>query len=164
MTTQKHRVYLFSYSNGIYMSLLHPRKTHPGSELLSTFHRIEDCVEYCARHNIMMTSLTKKTHTSLRDVTRQRLRDMKIGVNNPNFGGITREHREKIREAMRVRRGEHHHFYNAKHTSRSKLKISLSMRKLPPRRWMLSPEGTEHFMYTPCVLPPGWTWGRKRVR
>jgi hypothetical protein len=157
-------IYLFRSGQHHFLSDVHPRKTHPGSEVLGIYKKIQDAQLTAKRLNIKVTSLLKKSWTGLTPEGLQRIRAAKMGENNPNFTGLSDVHKQKIARAMKQRRGEHHHFYNMKHSPTNKLKISLGMKKLGPRKWVLSPDGTEHFVYLPFSLPPGWCWGRARRR
>jgi hypothetical protein len=157
-------IYLFRSGHEHFLSDVHPRKTHPGSEVLGVYKKIQDAQLTVKRLNMKVTSLLKKSWTGLTPEGLQRIRAAKMGENNPNAAGLSDAHKQKIARAMKQRRGEHHHFYNMKHSPTNKLKISLGMKKLGPRKWVLSPDGTEHFVYLPFSLPPGWCWGRARHR
>jgi hypothetical protein len=93
---------------------------------------------------------------------KQRIREAKLGEKNPNAKGLSLEHKRKIAQAMKVRRGEFHHFYNQRHSARSRMKTSWSLRKLPKRRWCVDMNGKEHLVWLNTQLPPGWAWGRNR--
>lgn len=157
-------IYLFRVEREYWISDVHPRKTHPGMEIIGIYKKIQDARRASAKMNLEVTSLLKRSWSGLTPEGRERLRESKLGDKNPNAAGLSEMHKRKIAAKMKYRRGEHHHFYNFRHTPTGKLKISLGMKKLPPRRWVLSPEGREHFIYLPFTLPEGWTWGRRRAR
>jgi hypothetical protein len=138
------------------------RKTHPKREFLTQKHQVQDMLTYVKNMKCCVIMEVKHTHFGHTPEGRERIREAKRGEKNPNSKGLSDSHKQKIARAMRVRRGEHHHFYNMKHSSRSKLKISWGMRKLPKRRWAIDDAGNEHFIFAHMELPPGWTWGRKR--
>jgi hypothetical protein len=145
------------------MNNVHPRHTHPGAELLLVTKKIQDARNHTITRKHHVCSLLKQTHTGVTELGRASMRACKLGSNNPNYNGLSDMHKKKIAATMKkLRRGEHHHFYNMQHTPRSKLKISLGMRMLPKRKWMLDPEGREHYVYPPFHLPEGWCWGRRR--
>lgn len=158
-------IYLFQREDIWYLSDQHPRMSHPGSELLGVFKKIQDAQRYCEKQQHPVTSLVNTTWTGITPEGREKMREAKRGHKNPNASGLSDAHKRKIAATMKKqRRGEHHHFYNMHHTPRSKLKISLGMKHRGPRRWALSPDGREHFMYLPFTLPDGWCWGRRRRR
>jgi hypothetical protein len=158
-------IYLFLYENVYYLADTHPRTTHPGAELLGAYKKIQDAVRAAEKQHLTVISLLKKTWSGVTATGREKMREAKRGDKNPNHAGLSDAHKRKIAATMKkTRRGEHHHFYNMRHSPRSKLKISLGMKRLGARRWALSPEGTEHFVYLPFTLPPGWCWGRARSR
>jgi hypothetical protein len=158
-------IYLFSHQGTYYLGDEHPRKTHPGSEVIGIYKKIQDAQMMARKLSLSVTSLLQKSWTGLTPEGLQRIREAKVGHKNPNAAGLSDTHKRKIAATMKKhRRGEHHHFYNMRHSPTNKLKISLGMKKLGPRRWVLSPEGREHFVYLPFLLPSGWTWGRKRFR
>jgi hypothetical protein len=157
--------FLFLHQGVHYLGDRHPRHTHPGAELLGAYKKIQDAQAQALLWNIVVVSLLQKSWTGHTPAGRERIRAAKLGMNNPNAQGLSQEHRKRIAQTMRAqRRGEHHHFYNMRHSARSRLKISLGMKQRGARRWVLSPANTEHFIYLPFVLPEGWTWGRKRMR
>jgi hypothetical protein len=156
-------IYLFRVGDVHVVGNVHPRTTHPGAELVGMYKKIQDALAAAKKMNIEVVSLVRRAWSGLTPEGRERLRASKLGLNNPNAAGLSEMHKRKIAEKMKYRRGEHHHFYNFRHTPTGKLKISLGMKKLSPRRWVLSPEGTEHFVYLPFTLPVGWCWGRKRA-
>lgn len=156
-------IYLFQVQGEHFLGHEHPRRTHPGAEMIGMYKKIQDALTACQKMNILVTSLLQRSWSGLTVEGRQRLRESKLGAKNPNASGLSEMHKRKIAEKMKYRRGEHHHFYNFRHTPTAKLKISLSMKHLSSRRWVLSPEGTEHFVYLPFTLPVGWCWGRKRA-
>lgn len=158
-------IFLYQASEGVRITDTTPREhriSHPRDEFLMQFHTIQDARRYCERMKYHIIDDVKKSWTGHTPEGLHRIREAKMGKNNPNHKGLSDAHKQKIARAMKVRRGEHHHFYNMRHSSRSKMKISLGMRRKPPRKWCLSPEGHEHFVYLPFLLPEGWCWGRKR--
>ena len=156
--------FLFHHQGVHYLNDRHPRHTHPGSELLGVYKKIQDALTHARRQNIVVVSLLSRSWTGHTPEGRERIRAAKLGMNNPNAQGLSAEHREHIAQTMRAqRRGEHHHFYNMHHSPRSRLKISLGMKQLSPRRWCRDIQGNEHFVYLPFVLPEGWAWGRRRA-
>lgn len=156
--------FLFLHQGVYYLGHRHPRHTHPGSELLAMYHKTQDAHQHAQRHNIVVMSLLRASWTGHTPAGLERIRAAKLGMLNPNHQGLSPQHREKIAQTMRAQRqGEHHHFYNMHHSPRSRLKISLGMKQLSPRRWCRDILGHEHFMYLPFVLPEGWAWGRRRV-
>lgn len=132
-------------------------------EILRQFKTIQDARAWVRSQSPKnLEDEIEATYTGLTPEGRERIREAKLGEKNPNYGGISIEHKQKIARAMKVRRGEFHHFYNHRHKPSSKLKTSMSLRRLPKRKWALDPNGNEHFLFAHTQLPPGWTWGRKR--
>lgn len=132
-------------------------------EILRQFKTIQDARAWVKSQKWKeIMDEVKEEYTGLTPEAREKKRQQILGDKNPNAGGISEEHKQKIAKAMKVRRGEFHHFWNRKHKASSKLKTSLSMKKLPKRKWALDEEGNERFIFADTQLPPGWTWGRKR--
>lgn len=138
------------------------RLIYRGIELLSSFHRIQDARAFAMKQGHDVQDDVKLRFSGHTPEAREKIAAAKRGALNPNSKGLSWEHRRKIARAMKVRRGEHHHFYNRRHSSMSKLKISWAMRKLPKRRWAVDAAGNEHFLFAHMELPPGMSWGRKR--
>lgn len=137
------------------------RRTHPRLELIRTFRNPQDCISFCEHQGILLDILPTRTR-GITEAGRQRMRDAKTGQNNPNAGGLSQEHREKISRTKKLRMLEHlHPMLGRQHRASSKLKTSWTMRQLPPRRWCVDPDGQEHYI-TIQHLPPGWSWGRAR--
>lgn len=138
------------------------RADHPRLELLRQFHTIQDARAWAEKNAFKVIDTVKSRYTGVTPEGRERMRIAKLGDNNPNANGLSVEHKQKIARAMKTRRGEFHHLWNRKHKPSSRMKTSLSMRRLPKRRWALDSQGNEHFLFAHMQLPPGWTWGRAR--
>lgn len=124
-------------------------------EILASFSSLMAAEQYCQKYRPIVVFV-------LTDRARELMREKKLGTLNPNAKGLSDEHREKIRRAMKVRKGEFHHMFGRKHRATSKLKTSLTMRNRPKRRWCLDESGNEHLILATCVLPEHWAWGRRR--
>lgn len=140
------------------------RAQHPGLELIRTFRNIQDARAWCQKQTDPreIRDEVKRQHRGLTVEGRQKLRDQKLGERNPNFKGLSEEHRRKIAQTQKKRRGEFHHMWNRKHRASSRLKTSWTLRQRSKRRWALDIEGKEHFIASDATLPPGWIWGRRR--
>ncbi len=105
-----------------------------------------------------VTRTRNKWHT---EEGRQKIAEAKLGSNNPNSGGLSPEHREKISRTMRgTRRGENNPMYNRRHTYESRRKMSM-MQRLRIRKWCVEPSGKTHLVDpNTFMLPAGWMWGR----
>jgi len=82
------------------------------------------------------------------------------GDANPNAGGLTLEHKQKISEAMKCRVGTNHHFFGKTHREESKRKISQGLRNLPKRKWIHNGMGEERLIFLTEPLPEGFILGR----
>ena len=49
-------------------------------------------------------------------------------------------------------------------TPTTRLKIAIAHKRLPSRKWALSPDGKEHFLFAHSKLPVGWIWGRNSLQ
>ena len=149
----------------IYVISIHPRRTfitlHPGAELITSFATVQAARAWAQRERHVIKDEVASTYTGHSPDARRRIREAKLGENNPNAAGLSLEHRRKIAHAMRHRRGEFHHFYNKTHNARSRLRISVAMRETwrkHPTRWAVDPHEQSHRITG--ALPPGWRWGR----
>ena len=124
-------------------------------EILASFSSLAAAEHYSIKYRPVVVFV-------LSDRAREVMRAKKLGPLNPNAKGLTDEHREKIRRAMKRRRGEFHHMFGRKHRPTSKLKTSLTMKNRPKRRWCLDESGGEHLVLATFVLPEHWAWGRRR--
>lgn len=159
-------IFVYQMSHGVMISEKPRRellKTHGNLELLQMFHTIQDARTWCQKMKFSILSDIKKQHTGITPEGRELMREKKRGENNPNAGGLSLEHKRKIswRKKM-TNRGEFHPMYNRKHRWESRVKTSMSLRRLPKRKWCVDPMGNEHFLFVHSTLPPGWAWGRKR--
>jgi len=85
------------------------------------------------------------------------------GDANPNAGGLTASHKEKIsqnKKRMYLRDGNP--MYGRKHSMETRRKMSLGQMRKMKRRWMVDPSGKEHLMDITFPLPAGWVLGRAR--
>ena len=146
------------------MPLREFRVKYPGVELISQFATIQAALQYCEKRRFSVKNLLKKSYTGITPEGRERMREKKLGDNNPNADGLSEEHKRKIAQALKKRRGEFHHMYNQKHRLSSRIKTSMSLRRLPKRRWCLGPDGREHLQFCYLPLPEGYVWGRRRKR
>ena len=124
-------------------------------EILASFSSQSAAEHYCQKYRPVVVFVLSST-------ARELMRQKKLGTLNPNWKGLTAEHKEKIRRAMKYRKGEFHHMYGRKHRASSKLKTSLTMRNRPKRRWCLDESGNEHLVVNTFILPANWAWGRRR--
>lgn len=161
-------VFVYLTSAGVMISEKTRRELipeHPKLELLQQFHTIQDARAWCQRMKFSIVSDIKKQHTGITPEGRELMREKKRGDKNPNSGGLSELHKKRISDVKkRTNRGEFHPMYNRKHRLRSRLQTSWSLRKLPKRKWMLDPDGNEHFVFEHTELPPGWCLGRARFR
>jgi hypothetical protein len=83
------------------------------------------------------------------------------GENNPNYGGLKEQTKQKIKESMQgTRVGEDNPMYgkSQKESTRNKIAAKARERK---RGWVTEPDGTTHLIDpTTFVLPEGWIRGR----
>lgn len=92
---------------------------------------------------------------------RERIRDAKLGKNNPNSNGLTDEHRKNISKTMTgTRRGEFNPMYGRKHSPETIAKIRQKAFERPKRKWCVEPNGKNHLINEGSELPEGWQWGR----
>jgi hypothetical protein len=138
---------------------LRPRFTQ--IELLRQMHHVQALREWANTTKYVIRDEIHEQYTGVSQETRDKMREQKLGMNNPNAKGLREEHKRKIAQTMKKRRGEHHHMWNMKHSARTKMKISLTMRQLPKRRWALDRQGDEHLVPFDFQLPDGWIWGRR---
>lgn len=138
---------------------------HPGAELMTSFLTIQAARAWAsAQYHDIRDEVMAAYHGHSPEGIR-RIREAKLGARNPNAAGLSMEHRKKIAQTMRKRRGEFHHFYNQKHRARSRLQISVTMRETwrkHPTRWAVDEHERSHRI-SGC-LPPGWRWGRVKFR
>lgn len=138
---------------------------HPGAELVITFKTIQAARSWALRHHHVVQDFVTSSYTGTSPAGRARIRAAKLGSNNPNAQGLSEQHKHRISLAMKHRRGEFHHFYNHRHTMRSRLQISVSMRetwKHHPSRWAVDEHECSHRIHG--TLPLGWRWGRVKFR
>lgn len=155
--------HLFSQGKKVYLSHHHPRTTHAKFVIIMVHSCFSTILQYAQCHHPDHEILCSiPTHRVVTQQSREKMSQAKRGERNPNFHGLSHGHREKLRLANLHRRGEFHHFYNRRHTATTKLRMSLSQRQLPPRKWCQDGQGGTHFVFLPFDLPLGWTWGRGR--
>lgn len=136
-------------------------------EILRQFQDLPAAKEYCEKNHPKYINRVFKYRSKTRYYSpevRQRMREKKLGANNPNFGGISEKHKERIRIG-RMRLGltkEDHWTWNVPRPPSTRHKIAESMRRIPPRRWAIDPEGKQHLIFAHLALPEGWVYGRKR--
>ena len=136
-----------------------------GAEMVTSFHSIQVARRWAEKCGHQVIDLVKTLWTGMTPEGKQRLREARQGEKNCNFGGLTHEHRRNIARAMKVRRGEFHHFYNKKHRVRSRLQTSVTLSETwrkHPTRWAV--DEFEHSHRITGALPPGWRWGRVKFR
>lgn len=85
------------------------------------------------------------------------------GENNPNYGGLKEQTKQKIKETMRgTRVGKDNPMYGRTQKQSTKDKIAAKGRARK-RGWVTEPNGTTHLIDpTTFVLPDGWIRGRQR--
>lgn len=85
------------------------------------------------------------------------------GKNNPNYGGLKEQTKQKIKEAMQgTRVGEDNPMYGRQQKESTRNKIAAKARARR-RGWVMEPNGTTHLIDpTTFVLPDGWIRGRQR--
>ena len=138
---------------------------YPGAELITSFATIQAARAWAQREYDVIKDEVASAYTGHRPEGLQRIREAKLGDKNPNAMGLSLEHRKKIAQTMRKRRGEFHHFYNKTHGARSRLRISVTMRETwrkHPTRWAVDPHEVSHRITG--ELPEGWRWGRVKFR
>lgn len=165
-------IYLQYKPREIILSNLHLRdmqKTGFRGEILRQFQDLHTAQAYCEKkHPTYIKRLIKyrsKTRYYSPEV-RERMREKKRGSNNPNFGGISEEHKHNIRVA-RLRLGikrDLHWTWNIPRPPSTRRKISEGLRRVPRRRWALDEHGKERRIYEHEPLPEGWVYGRRRGR
>ena len=153
----------------IYVISSMPRRTfitiYPGAELITSFVTIQAARAWAQQARHVIKDEVASTYTGHSPDGIRRIREAKLGENNPNAAGLSMEHRRKIAQTMRKRRGEFHHFYNKTHGARTRLRISVAMRETwrkHPTRWAVDPHERSHRIHG--ALPPGWRWGRVTCR
>ena len=138
---------------------------HPGAEMLASFATVQAARAWAHRQHVIIRDEVTASYTGHRPEGLQRIREAKLGDKNPNAMGLSLEHRKKIAQTMRKRRGEFHHFYNKKHRVRSRLQTSVTLSETwrkHPTRWAV--DEFEHSHRITGALPPGWRWGRVKFR
>ncbi len=139
------------------------QQLHPKLELLRQFRTIQDARVYCQKMRFQVVQDEQPEWTGITPEGRERMREKKRGMNNPNAGGLSPEHRAAISRNKRLAyRGEFNPMWNRRHTSSTRLKIGMANIRRSRRRWAVDAEGQEHFIAAMSTLPPGWVWGRKR--
>lgn len=147
-------------SNKTFRALHHH---HPKMELLRQFRTIQDARRYCQQMGWHVVLDEQPEWTGITPEGRQRMREKKRGMNNPNAGGLSAEHRANIsRNKQQAYRGEFNPMWNRRHTSSTRLKMGMANIRRSRRRWAVDVHGQEHFIAAMSLLPPGWAWGRKR--
>jgi len=139
------------------------RDKHPGLELIRTFRTIQDARSWAGKQSREVLDLVTKQHTGITPAGRERMRERKRGMNNPNTGGLSASHRAKIsrnKKLMYLRDGNP--MYNRKHSMQTRRKMSWGQMRKMKRRWMVDPAGREHLMNITFPLPAGWVLGRAR--
>jgi hypothetical protein len=92
---------------------------------------------------------------------RERIRQAKLGVKNPNKNGLEESHKENISKTMTgTRRGEFNPMYGRKHKPETIAKIRQKAYERPKRKWCVEPNGKNHLISAKEELPEGWQWGR----
>lgn len=138
-------------------------------EILRQFQDLNVAEAYClAKYPKYITKYHKKTlpRRKISETTRKRMRLAKLGKKNPNYGGISEEHRKNISKA-RYRLGikrDLHWTWNVQRPASTKRKISKTMKKLPKRRRAIDENGKERLIWADQPLPENWVYGRKMVR
>lgn len=139
------------------------RALHPNIEIVRQFRTIQDARQYCIKMRFQVISDIAKQYTGITPEGKERMREKKRGENNPNHGGLSPEHRAKIsRNKKLAYRGEFNPMWNRRHKSSTRLKIGMANMRRSKRRWATDEQGKEHFIAAFSILPPGWSWGRKR--
>ena len=159
--------FVYLKNNEILISKKSPREMDVKHELLIQFKKIQDAITYVKRFhankNIIYDATIKKHHHGITMLGRQKMRECKMGNKNPNSNGLSESHKKKISQSIKKRnQGEFHPMYNRRHKSSSKMKISMSMRRLKKRKWVTSPDGKEHLIPADEEIPENWVHGRIR--
>jgi hypothetical protein len=107
----------------------------------------------------------KKKWTGITPKGRKRMSTANKGKKNPNYGGLSPEHKAKLSLAAkrRDRRQIRNPYYGRKHTVEARLKMSLAAKKRR-FRWAMEPGGRPHRVPRNFELPLGWRWGMGRWR
>ena len=109
----------------------------------------------------IVDKVSRKT-TTVSEETRRKLSEAKYGSRNPNWGGLTDEHKAKISRTMRgTRRRDANPMYARRHSweTRRLMAMKASQRR---RKWCVEPNGKCHLVDpVTFVLPAGWMWGMK---
>lgn len=139
-----------------------------GWELVRQFHTIQDARTWVAKEfrGSIVKDMVRRQYTGITPEGRERMRQKKLGANNPNAKGLDEDHKQKIQATMAgTRRGDKNPMWGLKHRPTSRLKTSLTMKMtLPRRRWCVDDKGVEHFVNVDFVLPEGWAWGRNTLK
>lgn len=141
------------------------RELHHRAELITSFTTVQAARAWALRQSMPINDEVTSTYTGHTPEGLQRIREAKLGEKNPNAHGLSMEHRRKIAQAMKMRQGEFHHFYNRHHRARSRLCISVTMRETwrrHPTRWAVDEHEVSHRIAG--ELPAGWRWGRVKFR
>jgi hypothetical protein len=139
------------------------REKHQDLELIRTFRTIQDARSWVMKQSREVLDLVAKQHTGITPEGRERMRERKRGMNNPNAGGLSASHRANIsRNKKRMYLRDGNPMYNRKHTLQTRRKMSWGQMRKMKRRWMVDPAGREHLMNITFPLPPGWVLGRAR--
>jgi len=161
--------FLYQKNNVLLISRKTARELGFAHELLSRFHKIQDCISYIGKYYAGISYVTdatvKSIHHGHTPEGKQRIAEAKRN-DNPNKYGLSEEHKRKISESMKlVRKHTVHPMQDRKHRPMSKAKTGDTMRKSwkkDPKIWVVSPEGKEYRVSKSFVLPEGWSRGRSR--
>ena len=142
-----------------------PSKVPKPRELLlqnSQIEIIRDKAEIFGKGLTIVDKVGRKRTARHTSESRKKISEALTGEKNPNWGGLSSEHKAKISRTMRgTRRRDANPMYARRHTweTRRLMAIKASMRR---RKWCVEPNGKCHLVDPlTFTLPGGWLWGMK---
>lgn len=142
-----------------------PSKVPKPRELLlqnSQIEIIRDKAEIFGKGLTIVDKVGRKRTAKHTTESRKKISEAMTGEKNPNWGGLSSEHKAKISRTMRgTRRRDANPMYARRHTweTRRLMAIKASMRR---RKWCVEPNGKCHLVDPlTFTLPGGWLWGMK---
>lgn len=158
------RFFLFRHRNEIWI-VKDPDKVPKPRELLlqnSQIEIIRQKAEILGKGLTIVDKVSRKRTAKHTAESRQKISEALSGERNPNWGGLSSEHKAKISRTMRgTRRRDANPMYARRHSweTRRLMALKASQRR---RKWCVEPNGKCHLVdpFT-FILPAGWCWGMK---
>jgi len=158
------RFFLFQHKKELWI-VKDPTKVPKPRELLlqnSQIEIIRQKADIFGKGLTIVDKVSRKRTATHTDESRRKISESKMGSKNPNWGGLTSEHKAKISRTMKgTRRRDANPMYARKHSweTRRLMAIRASQRR---RKWCVEPNGKCHLVDPlTFILPAGWCWGMK---